>query len=169
MEKHYYKEWMHVQHVLTSQYGFEYTGIGNNAEECFHRKGDRNEQIYVHTMFCSYYMDGPGPDKWMNRPHDIHIKSNYNSEEEQALAFRKLLVYLDEYSPVQPYNKRRKGKPDRAQSQYETSMRALEDQRSYLIDMAANPNISLEAKEYIPSMYEQTTRAMMGISNFQIQ
>lgn len=168
MEKHYYEKHWHVRHILTNDYNFNYTGVGDNGEECFFKKGFlRDERLYVHPMFCSYSMDGPNPQQsWVNRAHDIHIKSNPNSQTSQEDTFRELLKYLDIHSSPRNYNIR--VKKQRAQAQLETSMEVFEKQRISLIDMARNPNVSLEAKSFIPDMYEQVTHAMMEISNFKI-
>lgn len=55
METHFYKNWELVKKALTEKYGFEYTGIGDNAEECFYKK-NRNieEYVYIHNQHCGY-------------------------------------------------------------------------------------------------------------------
>lgn len=98
-EGHYYPEYKHIIEVLTKKYGFKYTGIGENCEECFYRDSYKPEKIFVHTMFCSYRMDSHGGlYGWKNRPHDVSFRSNRRSKKSQERAFEELCSYLDQYS-----------------------------------------------------------------------
>lgn len=109
-DKHFYKEHEMVKEVLTSKYGFEYTGLGDNSEECFHKSGSNPESIYIHPMFCSYSMDSSDAIYgWRIRHHDQHFPSNHKSETSQTESFSRLLNYLDAVykngSPNIPYKK----------------------------------------------------------------
>ena len=90
---HYYPNYKKVKKILTKKYGFRYTGIGDNAEECFYKAGVKPESIYIHTMFCSYSMNShAGGSGYENRPHDISFQTEHNNHE---LSFAKLCNYLD--------------------------------------------------------------------------
>lgn len=93
-EKHYYQNHAHVINVLTEQYGFEYKGIGNNYEECFHKKAEIAERIYVHPMFCSYYQDG-SPTYPFIKPSRVEFPSDRTSQRSQEDAFLELCVHLN--------------------------------------------------------------------------
>lgn len=99
--EHYYENHEEVIKILTTEYGFRYTGLGDNYEECFYKDSDTPEQIYVHPMFCSYYMS-IGRHWSARRIHEANFKSNHSNAKEQKIAFRKLLVHLDEFTVRQP-------------------------------------------------------------------
>ncbi|MES2224864.1 MAG: hypothetical protein V4478_02660 [Patescibacteria group bacterium] len=93
--KHFYKNHQEVISILTQDYGFRYDGIGDNAEECFRKVSDKPETIFIHPMFCSYYM-ASSSDLFAERFHKFEIESDRKSEKSQLIAFRKLLIHLDE-------------------------------------------------------------------------
>lgn len=92
-EKHCYKQYGHIIYILTKEFGFKYTGIGDNGEECFYKESDTPERIYVHPMFCSYNMS-MGNSWDAERKYCFHFKSGFNSQSEQEVAFEKLINHL---------------------------------------------------------------------------
>ena len=97
MRNHYYKNHEHVISVLTKEYGFKYTGLGDNYEECFFKDSKTPEQIYVHPMGCSYYMFES--KHWSSgRIHSADFQSNRDNEKDQEKAFMALLVHLDKFT-----------------------------------------------------------------------
>lgn len=89
-----YKNHAQVISVLTTQYGFTYDGLGDNFEECFFKDSETPEQIYVHRMFCSYYMS-TSREQVAPRIHHAEFRSKYDSESEQRTASTQLLLHLD--------------------------------------------------------------------------
>ncbi len=83
--QHYYKNHLHVKSVLTTKYGFVYSGTGDNSEECFSKNSPTPEQVYIHPMFCSHHKSGV----------KVRFPSDRTSEEDQEKAFNELIVHLD--------------------------------------------------------------------------
>lgn len=102
MDKHCYKEYEYAIATLVKDYGFKYTGIGDNCEECFYKcsANGMEETIFVHPMFCSYYMNQK--NYWNNRINTFRVNSDFNDHSEQKKVFRKLLCHLDDFSIPQP-------------------------------------------------------------------
>jgi len=147
MRDHIYKDHAHVIDVLTNQYGFEYTGIGDNGEECFHKQVGLSEAIYVHPMFCSYRMDSSNNisnNPWQNKPHDVSFKSIYEIESTHKAAFKRLCAYLDDYTVPVPN-----------QWKIENTLKSIEARRQELVDMALDPNVNVDVKKQIPEIYEK--------------
>lgn len=146
MQKHYYENHQHVAVVLTTKYGFKYTGIGDNAEECFLKETNFPERVFIHPMYCSYSMDScKGIGGWINRPHDISFRSNYKDLKEQENAFAKLCCYLDEHS--------KKVDVVLTIENLILTLESLEEKRLTLIAMALDKNVSIESKKSIPLIY----------------
>ncbi|HTH93367.1 MAG TPA: hypothetical protein VL576_02735 [Candidatus Paceibacterota bacterium] len=95
--KHFYKNYEEVISILTKDYGFRYDGLGDNYEECFRKLSDKPETIFIHPMFCSYYM-ASSHALFAERFHEFNVKSDHKSEKSQLITFRKLLIHLDEVS-----------------------------------------------------------------------
>lgn len=93
-EKHCYKDYENVIAVMTSRYGFEYTGFGDNMEECFHKYTDKPETCFIHPMFCHYYM---AANKLWNseRLHEFTINTKFDAIDEHRKAFAFLCNHLD--------------------------------------------------------------------------
>lgn len=91
--KHCYKQYGHIIYILTKHFGFEYTGIGDNGEECFYKESDTPERIYVHPMFCSYSMS-MGREWNAERKYEFNCNSGLNSQSEQEVAFENLINHL---------------------------------------------------------------------------
>lgn len=131
---------------MLQRYGFRYTGIGDNGEECFYNDSLRPERIFVHPMFCSYSMDSSrGTDGYKNRPHDVSFPSGFHNEEEQEKAFSKLLAYMGDVTIKQPIVA---SKEDIA-----GTLLYLEEERLKLVDMTLSNKISVEGKKLIPQIY----------------
>ena len=93
--KHFYKNYEEVISILTKDYGFRYDGLGDNYEECFRKPSDKPETIFIHPMFCSYYM-ASSHALFAERFHEFNVESDHKSEKSQLITFRKLLIHLDE-------------------------------------------------------------------------
>ena len=100
-QKHHYKNHEHVISVLTTKYGFTYTGIGDNAEECFFKDSRTPERIYVHSMHCSYDMSS-SREIMAPRLHSVCFQSRSQRDQEQEKAFNQLLAHLDKVTVKQP-------------------------------------------------------------------
>ncbi|MCE9585050.1 hypothetical protein K8Q94_00275 [Candidatus Nomurabacteria bacterium] len=98
-KKHFYKNHEHVIYVLTTKYGFEYTGIGNNYEECFFKDSETPERIFIHPMFCSYHMY-ESRKILSPRLHHVCFESDIKNKQKQKEAFNKLLLYIDKYTVI---------------------------------------------------------------------
>lgn len=100
-EKHCYRDYENVIAVMTSKYGFEYTGLGDNMEECFHKQTDTHETCFIHPMFVHYYM---AADKLWNseRLYDFNIETKFEAVYEQRKAFALLCNHLDKVAIITP-------------------------------------------------------------------
>jgi hypothetical protein len=155
MEKHCYKNHHEVIAILTLQYGFAYTGLGDNSEECFYKKTKEfSERVFVHPMFCSYSMD-PSREGLSKRVHDVMFRSGFHDQKEQETAFLKLLAYLSEHSkePALP----KKEMPRDMQLIYQ-KVDEMTRVKASLITMAANAHTDEAVKNMIPSVYGNITQ-----------
>lgn len=145
-EKHCYKNYMHVISILTLQYGFEYTGIGPNREECFHKESTTcSEAIFIHPMSCSYMMDPPGLFGWKNRLHSVSFNSGFDNHKEQEIAFKELCLYLDKFSI--------KEESVLTKEHLESKFMLLEEMRLNLVKLATDREVSVDHKKLIPTIY----------------
>lgn len=100
-QKHDYPNHAHVISVLTNLYGFKYTGLGDNYEECFSRGYNTPETIFIHRMHCSYYK-AVSPQISAERINIFERRTSYHSESEQLSAFNRLLAHLDDLYGTPP-------------------------------------------------------------------
>lgn len=148
-EKHCYKNYLSVIAILTTQYGFKYTGIGDNGEECFHKKNEgHDETAYVHPMFCSYHCHSKNlhPD----------FKSDFNNQKEQEIAFKELCVYLDRFS--------KKEELPLTKEILQAQLDLLEEQRIEIVKIATNTEISIDSKKVIPLIYKYLIECQSTVS-----
>ena|ERR1035437_761460 len=147
MAHHYYKNHKSVVELLTTRYGFTYTGIGDNYEECFFKDGECPEYVFVHSMSCSYSMYSSKAALNTNKKHEISFRSDYENEESQNSAFVKLLAYLEEHSK----------KPENILLMTNQNITGyfnfLEKKRQELVKMALDKSLDRKSKEVIPAIY----------------
>lgn len=143
--KHCYKNHEHVIAILTKEFGFKYNGVGDNGEECFYKDGPTPETIFIHPMFCKYYMD-VSHHIFAERIHRAEFKSDFDSQSQQKAAFLKLLAHIEGITK----------KPQTCLSKEDIliEIEVLEKKREELIQMALNPAVSIDSKKMIPLIYK---------------
>lgn len=147
---HAYQNHAHVILVLTTQYGFTYTGLGDNYEECFHKHSSTPEQVFVHPMHCSHYMDG-APTVIHPHSRKANFESEISDQESQAVAFRKLIVHLDQFTVKIPLVLT----AAQIEEQIQKGLAGLEATKIHLQDIVTDRNF--DTTKLIPAIYKNLT------------
>jgi hypothetical protein len=149
--KHFYENHEEVIEILTTKYGFTYTGLGDNYEECFHKDSDTPETIFVHPMFCSYYMS-VGRHWSDKRVHEVEFKSNHRVVREQKNAFHLLCAHLDKFTIELP----------QVAIVEKTNDNAIEPQKPD-IEIPTFVNVMMFNKHLLPLFREKFTKGTISL------
>lgn len=94
-EKHCYTNWKNVMEHVTTVYGFEYGGVGDNGEECFYGgTKEYPERLWIHPMFIHFYRAGSG-DIHAKRGNIFYKETKFDDTKAQLDVFFELCNHLN--------------------------------------------------------------------------